>query len=477
MRFLFILHVSLYFFSNLSLANTLAPPFKLSYHKVVDTSVNRENIIYQDFIKMPSSSSLGYKNGTYWFQLEVINTKEDNNEIIYIPTHNIEKAILFKLTEGKLIQQGVSGNSIASQKLAYNYKFPTFVLKPRKEEKSIYFLKVHFPKEANFPLAILNENVFHSKTLSNQSFHSFYYGLVLMILILNLFFYLKFRKIIFIYYAIFLLSMSMGMLLYDGSFINLFRTLPYGKHLEFSMRLLEEISLILFSISFLELKSKTPIFVKYVFIFPFTMVLFYCLYLYTDAFIFEALGDVIGISVFLYIWLIGIAHLKKTIYAKFFVLGYLLILPVGIYYFIGYGFGLWQINGDIKWAKIAGFVDILVFSYALTYRMKVREEENKNMVIELKRLIENSDLLKDTPKNKVDPYLQLLSTNNLTSEPLTIREIELLKDIVQGLTNSQIAEKNFISINTVKTHIRNIYSKLEINNRDELRTFVHSTIH
>ena len=52
-------------------------------------------------------------------------------------------------------------------------------------------------------------------------------------------------------------------------------------------------------------------------------------------------------------------------------------------------------------------------------------------------------------------YEQVLETY-----PLTQRELEILGLIVAGCSNSQIAEKLYITVGTVKTHVRNILNKL-----------------
>jgi LuxR family maltose regulon positive regulatory protein len=50
-------------------------------------------------------------------------------------------------------------------------------------------------------------------------------------------------------------------------------------------------------------------------------------------------------------------------------------------------------------------------------------------------------------------------------EPLSERELEVLYLIAAGLQNKEIGEKLFISLNTVKTHLKNINSKLDVTNR------------
>jgi LuxR family transcriptional regulator, maltose regulon positive regulatory protein len=55
----------------------------------------------------------------------------------------------------------------------------------------------------------------------------------------------------------------------------------------------------------------------------------------------------------------------------------------------------------------------------------------------------------------------------LLSEPLTTREVEVLKLIEAGSSNQEIAEKLVISIATVKRHISNIYTKLDVKTRTQ----------
>jgi LuxR family maltose regulon positive regulatory protein len=72
----------------------------------------------------------------------------------------------------------------------------------------------------------------------------------------------------------------------------------------------------------------------------------------------------------------------------------------------------------------------------------------------------------------IEPEPVSTPMKNLTSEdewvePLSERELEVLNLIAQGLTNQEISARLYLSLNTVKAHTRNIYSKLNVNNRTQ----------
>lgn len=54
---------------------------------------------------------------------------------------------------------------------------------------------------------------------------------------------------------------------------------------------------------------------------------------------------------------------------------------------------------------------------------------------------------------------------------LSPREQEILKLVVEGCSNAEIADILFLSTNTVKTHVRNILNKLGVNHRVQAAVF------
>ncbi len=50
---------------------------------------------------------------------------------------------------------------------------------------------------------------------------------------------------------------------------------------------------------------------------------------------------------------------------------------------------------------------------------------------------------------------------------ITPRELEVLELVAQGLSNQEIADRLFVSLNTVKTHASNIFGKLDAQRRTQ----------
>mgnify|MGYP002382003261 CR=1 FL=1 len=54
-----------------------------------------------------------------------------------------------------------------------------------------------------------------------------------------------------------------------------------------------------------------------------------------------------------------------------------------------------------------------------------------------------------------------------TIDPLTARELEVLRLLAEGLSNKEIAAALSISENTVESHLRSVYGKLDVRSRTE----------
>jgi len=136
---------------------------------------------------------------------------------------------------------------------------------------------------------------------------------------------------------------------------------------------------------------------------------------------------------------------KKRKQVGFSVLLALLILSVGFMLFLRYTF---QQRRQIK---------------ALEYErlLSQRESQIESLQERVSTFVERPT--QDPKKKEALPELTEINESLLTK--ITEREYDVLQSIEQGLSNKEIAEAHFISVNTVKYHLRNIYTKLDVSNR------------
>ncbi len=67
----------------------------------------------------------------------------------------------------------------------------------------------------------------------------------------------------------------------------------------------------------------------------------------------------------------------------------------------------------------------------------------------------------------IDAFQLSGSTNNQSYHSLSRREQEIINVLAKGFRYKEIADQLFLSQETIRTHIRNIYEKLQVNSRSE----------
>jgi len=60
-----------------------------------------------------------------------------------------------------------------------------------------------------------------------------------------------------------------------------------------------------------------------------------------------------------------------------------------------------------------------------------------------------------------------INETELKNLSLTTREYEVLQLLTRGYTNAEVAEKLFLSLSTVKTHVSNLFVKMDVKNRTQ----------
>ena len=85
----------------------------------------------------------------------------------------------------------------------------------------------------------------------------------------------------------------------------------------------------------------------------------------------------------------------------------------------------------------------------------------------IKELHEGGSPMSDQIARKVVQAFQQMGKSSKSTENLSEREMEILSYLAKGYHDKEIADHFFLSIKTVRTHLRNIYRKLHVRSRTE----------
>lgn len=129
-----------------------------------------------------------------------------------------------------------------------------------------------------------------------------------------------------------------------------------------------------------------------------------------------------------------------------------------------------QREAELRLMTLFGSVLILMIcggAWLLVSRSRIKEQLLMAEVNELRVRIRG---ILDFKPEQVGVAKEQL--NESLEEALSDREFEILNLVLSNKSNGQIAEELFVSVNTVKFHLKNIYHKLGVSNRTEALKYV-----
>ena len=114
--------------------------------------------------------------------------------------------------------------------------------------------------------------------------------------------------------------------------------------------------------------------------------------------------------------------------------------------------------------------DEIVEALRLGVRGVVLKELAPQLLVECIRKVQAGEqwLDKQLSNWALEALLRRESTGRAGSGPLSPREIEIVRMVVGGLRNRELAERLGVSEGTIKIHLHNIYKKLKVHSRLEL---------
>ncbi len=121
---------------------------------------------------------------------------------------------------------------------------------------------------------------------------------------------------------------------------------------------------------------------------------------------------------------------------------------------------------DVKVLVLSSFIDeehVLGVMDAGADGYEMKDSEPKALINTIKQIAAGEQIFHPDVMEVRKSGMNLAHLRN----PLSKRELEVLKVMSEGLTNKEIAEQLFVSEKTVKTHVSHIFAKLEVGDRTQ----------
>ncbi|SHJ49856.1 7TM diverse intracellular signalling [Reichenbachiella agariperforans] len=425
-----------------------ANPHTIQYLKK-DASLHEIKQLHEDqWIDYTEPVYEGTANGIYWFRIEIPASTESH--IVTIPESHITRASLYQGKDEIL-------------PLA-DTRYRSFSIAPS-PSATTYYLRVNCRLEARIPLQIEPSMRYHRSEQYEFLSMGVYYGVVICVVFINLISFIIFGNKGYIQYLFMPIGMSINSVYKDGIFALLFGSIGLNEYIEPTLNSILAITCVFCIESYLSINRHYPRLYRIGIAFVVLSQLLnigvllthgaFSLYVSTDLAILLAL-DTFWLSGFL-LW-----RKTKTIESGWFSVAYGIPLFVAHGYYLSPYFGLDFMNISFMWYKVGSVFEMAIFTYAIMFQSKKIALKNQEMRQTIVDYTNQLNKLHDKPNEKEAQTLELIKRYRFT-----LKEVEVLQDIADGCTNKEIADKHFISQNTVKYHIRHIFEKLNVNNRKE----------
>ncbi|RFS15214.1 7TM-DISM domain-containing protein [Emticicia sp. C21] len=411
--------------------------------------------------------NLGWGKRIGWVRLEV-GSKVESQYLFHVNSAIFDKLNFYLVQKGKIVQS-FENLSCLTPIINRPYVHRDFVFPihlKAGERYTIYLKGKNVLNSIKFPIIIWNPKAFEKSDRQLNFFWGIIIGILILAVVGNFLIAYLLNMRIFYFYGMYVLSLILVFLHLDGF---LYEYLPANFQRNSVVDLTQYFSYsvffwsILFVIAFTKLSlADRPFFERTLRVMS---IIFWALLLpslfsplwiagVSDAYVqFSGwTARIFFITVLSFLYLTVLASVRKNTMSRIYLIS--VIPPILSYIlpqYFNHIFDIWIVQ---PYAYLFGFLfEIIILSVAMVVRVKEYLFTN---------LKQNTDVEVQTQAVEIVEKKLVME-----KEALSKREIEILTAFAKGFTYQDISDAMFISPHTVRTHLKNIYQKLEISSKAE----------
>ncbi len=426
--------------------------------------LGRNEVFRESFISLDKKDS--NRQGVYWYRISI----ENNCDFVRNSVVSLNISALHSITDAfASVNQSIVELDVFLTKYDESY----FIQVPPRSNVDLYF-KIDHRTTSFFSYSFSTIDNFGDSVFLDYFNIGLFYGFAFMAMIFVFLFYIALREELFlrlIYFYGFLIFMHLS---HDG-FINSWigndeLAIVLDSFLDWGLA----IAVIIFSRKYLRSDEHFS-YDKWVMNIAGIIVSFcFLLYLSTRDFIYFSIGDIILMLIITNYIIQSILLSPKFISARIFLVGMSVVFLSGWLSLIPYNFGYPDFFFPYTIVKFSLLFAGIVILFGLAFYSRAVRSSQVSYESRLDAFASSvSSLKSELALKSRNTSLEIDDLYFLReSYELSKREVEVVLEVVSGLTNSEVADKLFVSVNTVKFHLKNVFVKTNVNSRKGLYDLV-----
>lgn len=376
--------------------------------------------------------NLGITSNAYWLKVDVTNSAAQAQQF-HISYAILDEVFFYKVRNGSVVDSLITGEKQAIKDRKFRHHHFVYDLKLQKGEYATYYIRVASEEQMLVPVFIGSDNQVYASINNTDILSSLYLGIILVMVLYNLFVYFTVRDRSYLYYVIFILFVGLTQLGLQGYTYRFFWPgMPwFANQSVILFPAITGIAAIEFFKHFLQIKNTLR---KSVYVLNFLSI-FYVVNCLLSLFGMHMLSQMLlqpnaMLSSFIILGIAIYMYRKGNRSAGFFLLAWSAFLA-GIVLFILKDVGVLPYNNFTNYIlHIGSAIEVIVLSFALGDRINIlrkeKEESQKQALLALEEnanIISQQNVLLETKVNERTQELQE-SNDELNKAMRELKEAE-----------------------------------------------------
>ena len=173
----------------------------LAYFKDSSNALDFEQVKQQKFIIPEKKQPLnfGFSNQAYWIKFTVRNASKQTEWFLYAQYPLLDSIFLYEPDQAK---PTIIGDKLPFSERKTPNRFPMFELIIPEQTEQTYYLKIHTESSAQFPFSLSQKEAFYQNQKTSEIGFGIYYGILLVMILYNLFLFFSIRQSSYLAYSI-----------------------------------------------------------------------------------------------------------------------------------------------------------------------------------------------------------------------------------------------------------------------------------